>query len=73
MDYTALTADRYFADASPAGVPDSTAIGDFVKTADSTPQQVCDAVYALLSPTVKNLVPVTDSSVSAKTEITAVK
>ena len=73
VDYRAIKADTYYADAAPENVANNVSIGSFVKTAGSTDQQVFDAVTAYLSDKVENLVVVSGGSVTTANEITFVR
>ncbi len=73
VDYRAIKADTYYADAAPENVANNVSIGSFVKTAGSTDQQVFDAVSAYLSEKVENLVVVSGGSVTTDSEITFVR
>jgi len=73
VDYTALTADTYYAEAVPENVTNNLAIGDYIKTAGSTDQQVYDAVRSLLKDKVENLVVVSGGKVTTDSEITFIK
>ena len=73
VDYRAIKADTYYADAAPENVANNVSIGSFVKTAGSTDQQVFDAVTAYLTDKVENLVVVSGGSVTTASEITFVR
>ena len=73
VDYKALSADMLFADATLQRVADGAVIGQYTKTAQSTPQQVYDAVYELLSAKNNKFVVVSPEGVQAKTKVTFVK
>ena len=73
VDYRALVADTYYADAAPENVVNNVAIGNYVKTAGSTDQQVFDAVNAYLGDKVQNLVVVSGGSVTTQSDITFVR
>ena len=73
VDYRAIKADTYYADAAPENVANNVSVGSFVKTAGSTDQQVFDAVTAYLADKVENLVVVSGGSVTTDSEITFVR